>query len=118
MVELLVGLQQKLAEQSTDSIDTFNELFAALQEKTQQTDLDVADLLSQSESSESILHLLGRRASLRDKILGLVKKSMPRARSIKSLLANEMHSLKNGRRALNGYKNVSGNQGKIINSIR
>ena len=48
-------------------------------------------------------------------MLGLIGETVPKADSVKSLLANEMQTLKHGKKALNGYKSQQGQYGRIVN---
>lgn len=121
MLGLLGELQQQLALGSnnpTNSIENFNILFSTLQIKMQQTDLQLTAQLHESDIPDTTRQLLARRKTLQEHNVRLLKEAVPKARSVTSLLASEMQSLKAGRRALNGYKNVSDRQGSIVNRKR
>ncbi len=116
MIGLLGDLQKQISGNSSDSIEKFNSTFSSLQNQMQQTDQYVNERHNQSEIAGTTQHLLAKRYDLQLKMLNLLKESVvPKATSVKSLLASEMQSLKFGRRAINGYKTVSDNQGRIIN---
>lgn len=116
MAELLRALQQ-LESNPVGCIEEFNVTFVALQKKARQVDQELLELLSRSDDLDSSVEQdLGRRWKLQADILKMLEQTLPRAMSIKSLLASEIHSLKAGRSALTGYKNHSAeNQGKLIN---
>lgn len=118
MIGLLGILQHQLATDSTDSIQKFNSTFTLLQKNIQQTDMHLTEQLGRSHISDTIRQHIVRRKFLQEHVLQLIKESVPRASSVKSLLMSEMQSLKAGRRALSGYKNASNRQGTIINSTR
>ena len=118
MIGLLGELQHQLATDSTDSIQKFNSTFILLQKNIQQTDLHLTEQLGRSHISDTLRQHIVRRKFLQEHVLQLIKESVPRASSVKSLLMSEMQSLKAGRRALSGYKNASKRQGTIINSTR
>ena len=121
MLTLLGKLQQQLvigSTGSTSSIENLNQLFSTLQVKIKQTDLQLTAQLLESDITDATRQLLAGRTTLQEHIVSLINETMPKARSIKSLLASEMQSLKAGRRALSGYKNVSERQGSIINRKR
>ncbi len=121
MFGLLEGLQQQLAMGSsslTSFIENFNILFSTLQVEIKQTDLSLTAQLRKSDITDATRQLLAGRKTMQENIARLLKESMSTACSVKSLLASEMQSLKAGRKALNGYKNVSGRQGSIINRKR
>ncbi len=65
--------------------------------------------------TENITQLLGQRQLLQREILDILGETVSKASSVKSLMANEMQSVKKGRMALNGYKNQSDRQGRIVN---
>lgn len=119
MVGMLEKLQEQLASDSIDSMQEFNGSFMGLREKSEQTDGQINEQLKLVDLSAAGLdQLLEKRKSLQEQIVQMIQQSVQRAGSVKSLLASEMQSLKTGRRALQGYKNVGTRQGKIINSKR
>jgi len=121
MQSLLGELQQQLARGSnspTNSIENFNKQFSTLQVKMQQTDMQLTTQLRESDIPDTTRQLLARRHTLQEHNVQLLKAAVPKARSVTSLLASEMQSLKAGRRALSGYKNMSDRQGSIINRKR
>jgi len=119
MIGLLNELNLYLAGQSAELIEQFNESFSDLQEKIKQTDLQLLEILQYGDIPEQSRLSLAKRKSLQAQIVVLLQESsMPRARSVRSLLANEMQSVKTGRRALSGYKKSQGRQGAIINRVK
>lgn len=118
MLGLLGTLQQQFTTDSNSQanvIENFNLLFSTLQVKMEEADLQVIEQLGKSDIPDTTRQLLGRRKNMQEHIVRLLKETVPKVRSVKSLLASEIESLKIGRRALNGYKNMSARQGAIIN---
>ncbi len=104
MVELLRPLQQQLESPSLDTITKFNLVFSALQQEIEIIDKKLIEQLKSAAVPENIAQLLGLRKSLQQEILHMLKHTVPKASSVKSLMASEIKSVKNGRKALNGYK--------------
>ena len=100
--------------QLSSEISKFDETLRDVQKLAQQTDQQLTDLLKVTKIPQSMEELLARRTELQKEILVLLKNTASRANSVKSLLASEMQSLKQGRKALTGYKTNSDYQGKII----
>ena len=121
MSGLLGELQQQLAlgaNSPTNSIENFNTLFSTLQGKMNETDQQLTAQLRGFDIPDTTRQLLVKRKNMQEANVRLLKEAVPKARSVTSLLASEMQSLKAGRRALGGYKNVSDRQGSIINRKR
>ncbi|MCP4341715.1 MAG: hypothetical protein GY799_23245 [Desulfobulbaceae bacterium] len=115
MVVLLQSLQGNLQDQSSGSVIQFNVTFAELQNQIQQTDQEVAQQLNLQPDSTYIVAFLNHRKELQEDMFGLIGETVPKADSVKSLLANEMQTLKQGKKALNGYKSQQGQYGRIVN---
>ena len=115
MVEFLSSLEQQIETHSSESINTFNKTFDILRKKTKRTDQTLLEQLNTSIVSSSITQLLIKRRSLQIDILNLLQMTIPRANSVKSLMANEIQSVKKGRTALNGYRNLYYRHGGIVN---
>jgi hypothetical protein len=115
MVELLRPLQLQLETPSHEAVTQFNVLFSSLQQKMRITDTNLVNVLQKAVFPASITELLGQRQLLQKEIIQMVRQSASRANSVKSLMASEIQSVRNGRKALNGYKIQSDRQGKIVN---
>ena len=115
MVTLLHSLGGDLQDQSVGYFIQFNMTFAELQNQIQQTDLEVTQQLNSQLDRANITILWNRREELRMEVLGLIRETIPKANSVKSLLANEMQMVKQGKKALGGYKSQQGKGGRIIN---
>lgn len=100
--------------QLSDGIIKFDEALGGLQNLAQQTDRQLTDQLKIMGFSETIEGSLARRKELQGKVLVLLKETANRANSVKSLLASEMQCIRQGRKALTGYKTNSDYQGRII----
>jgi hypothetical protein len=115
MIHLLESLSQQMDAQSLGVVEKFNTGFPVLQQETQKTDDMLIKQLGSTDIPDHIRQLLKQRNSLQNDILTLLKKIVPKAVSVKSLMASEIRSIKNGRQALSGYKNQTDHQGKIVN---
>lgn len=115
MIELLRPLQQQLETPSLNTVKQFNSIYSAFQRKIKTTDKALIQQLEMSVFTENITRLLGQRQLLQREILDILGQTVTKASSVKSLMANEMQSVKNGRVALNGYKNQSDRHGRIVN---
>lgn len=121
MVGLLWDLQHRLETDSIDTIHDFNAKFMSWHERSQEIDIHLTEQLRRSNHSKKDVELdqlLIKRRYLQEQLVQLLKQSVLRAGSVKSLLACEMQSLQTGRRALKGYKNMNSFQGRIIDSRR
>lgn len=115
MLEMLESLQQKMDTHSLAYIEKFNTAFYALQQQSQATDKKLFEQLDQKGISEENRQQLDRRNSMQQDILDLLKKTIPMATTAKTLMASEIQTVKDGRKALSGYRNMANNQGKIVN---
>jgi len=115
MVEILRPLPQQLESPSLDTITKFNLIFATLQQEIEIIDKKLNEQLKLATVPEKITQLLGRRKSLQEEILHMLKHTVPKASSVKSLMASEIQSVKKGRKALSGYRMQSDSQGLIVN---
>jgi hypothetical protein len=112
--EFLQSTGLQFGTHSTGHIKKFDETLVELQEMAKQTDQQLTEKLRVVEITENITESLARRTELQEKILVLLKEKISRVNSAKSLLASEMQSIKNGRKALTGYRTNSDHQGRII----
>lgn len=116
MAQLLRALQQQMESSPAEYVEEFIEKYAVLQNKVQHIDKLLLERLSQDGGAGSqVQQDLEWRRQLQADILKTLEETLPQATSIKSLLASEIQSLKAGRSALSGYKNMSGGQGRLIN---
>ena len=116
MAELLRTLEKNLAADPAGYVDEFNVSFAELKIKAQYVDKSLLERLKSSGKLDSTIedYLDERRRLLAD-ISNLLERALPQALSIKTLLQNEMQSLKTGRNALSGYKSNPSGHGRLIN---
>jgi len=112
--DLLKMHGSNINSQLSDGIIKFDETLGGLQNLAQQTDRHLADQLKIMEFSETMEDQLSCRTELQEKVLVLLKETANRANNVKSLLASEMQSIRQGRKALTGYKTNSDYQGRII----
>ncbi len=115
LVTLLQSLKTDLQDQSASNVTQFNLTFAELQQRIEQTDLEITQQLQSEPDFSHIPALWNSRQELQREVLGLIEETVPRAGSIKSLLANEMQALKQGKKALSGYKSQQDQYGRIVN---
>ena len=115
MIELLRPLQQQLETPSLNTVKQFNSIYSAFQRKIKTTDKVLIQQLEMAVFTENITRLLGQRQLLQREILDILRQTVSKASSVKSLMASEMQSVKNGRVALNGYKNQSDRHGRTVN---
>ena len=115
MIELLRPLQRQLETPSLNTVKQFNSIYGAFQRKIKTTDKALIQQLEMAVFTENLTQLLGQRQLLQREILDILKQTVSKASSVKSLMANEIQSVKNGRKALNGYKNQSDQHGRIVN---
>ena len=115
MIALLRPLQRQLETPSLNTVKQFNSIYSVFQRKIKTTDNALIQKLEMAVFTENITQLLGQRQLLQREILDILGETVSKASSVKSLMANEMQSVKKGRMALNGYKNQSDRQGRIVN---
>ena len=115
MIILLKSLDEPMNAHSIGAVEQFNEKFSDLQQETELTDKILVAQLNPEDATGTISQLLEQRNLLQNDVIILMKKILPKAVSAKSLMANEVQSIKNGRKALSGYKTQIDHQGKIVN---
>lgn len=115
MIILLKSLDEQMNAHSIGAVEQFNEKFSDLQQETELTDKILVAQLNPEDATGTISQLLEQRNLLQNDVIILMKKILPKAVSAKSLMANEVQSIKNGRKALSGYKTQIDHQGKIVN---
>jgi hypothetical protein len=114
MAKMLQPLPMELETSSLETITKFNVNFRTLQQEIKITDKKLMQHLKTAAIPDRIIPLLDQRQSLQREILQMLKHTIPKAGSVKSLMASEIQSVKNGRRALSGYKVQAEPQGKIV----
>ena len=115
MIHLLKPMSEHVNAHSLGAVEKFNTSFSDLQQETKQTDEILVGHLNSEDVPGTIRQLLEQRNSLQKDVMILLKKILPKAVNAKSLMANEVQSIQNGRKALSGYKNHTAHQGKIVN---
>jgi len=115
MIGLLKSLSHTIDDHSSDHIDEFNTRFSTLQQETQETDKALLHELSLVEYSDITEQFLSKKGALQKEITHLLEVVVPKANSVKSLMASEINAVKIGRKALSGYKKSEDHQGKIVN---
>lgn len=115
MLGMLTSLQREIDRHSLAYMEKFNTNFHALQQQSQGTDKKIFEQLDQEGIAENIREQLDLRKSMQQDILDLLKKTVPKANAAKTLMASEIQTIKNGRKALSGYRSQINNQGKIVN---
>ncbi len=115
MVELLRPLQRQLETTSLDTVTQFNVIYSAFQKEIKITDNRLVTQLNLETVPDYITQLLDQRQTLQKEILHILRQTVLKASSVKSLMASEIQSVKNGRKALGGYKIQAGHQGRIVN---
>lgn len=115
ILELLRSLSQYLEAHNTENIQQFNRTFSILHCEAQSIDQKLMERLQETSIPPSINTYLSRRKELQENILQLLKETLPKANGVKTLLASEMVSIKNGRRAMSGYNNSIVTHGRIVN---
>jgi len=115
MVELLRPLKKQLETPTLERVTRFNEIYGEFQKKVKTIDKELIEHLEKSRFSESATVLLDQRQMLQREILDILSQTVSRANSVKSLMADEIKTVKNGRKALGGYKTQSDHNGSIVN---
>ena len=113
---LLLRLESELENSSASGIAQLVSQFNMLCSDTRNKDRIITHELTSQGVNEIIYQQLESRRNLQAEIISLIEKNLPKANTVKSLYAEEVNSLKKGRKAMNGYKNNSGDLGRIINN--
>ncbi len=111
----LLQLESELEKSSTRGITQLVSQFNMLCSKSREKDRIISKEIASHGANESCYQQLESRRILQAEIISLIEKNLPRANTIKSLFAEEVNSLKKGRKAMNGYKHNGGDLGRIIN---
>lgn len=115
MHEQLLGMKLHLDGGSVDRVasllDEFNRLGAAAREH----DRLVEEQLNRAPLTEALQQKLKQRQALQADIVKLIEKTVSKAGTVKSYLANEFQSLKKGRAAIRGYRSGTSRHGRIVN---
>lgn len=117
MLDMLKSMTQHIEVQSLPHIEKFNTCFHELQQASQQTDTLLQDQVMVKGVPEHLQKHIDHRKVLQQEIVALLQETLPKAKSIKSLMASEMQTLIKGRTALSGYKVQGKRQGRIVNKI-
>ena len=115
MLDMLKSLTQHIEIHSLPHIEKFNTCFHELQQASQHTDKQLLEQSGIAGIPEYLQEQFEQRDLLQHEILRLLKETLPKAKSVKSLMANEIQTVKKGRNALNGYKAQEGKQGRVVN---
>ena len=115
MLNMLKSMTQHIEAQSLPPIEKFNICFHELQQASQQTDTLLQDQVMVKGVPEHLQKHVEDRKLLQQEIVALLQEALPKAKSIKSLMASEMQTLIKGRTALSGYKMQEKHQGRIVN---
>lgn len=116
MVDLLRELQRLLSSQSYATLPELNERLGWLQSQTKATDQQLNEAVAAAASLPPPLPaLLERRTALQQQALQLTTSVLSGAKSVKSLLANEMQAIRHGRVALTGYRPAAVRDSRLVN---
>lgn len=117
ILAILQNIDEEIGTASRDELLSMNATLTELQEQAARLDQAItAQLGQESFKNESIRSLLNKRGDVIKEILILNRNIRSKAMGVKSLLAHEMSTLRNGLSALNGYRPMQHNQGRIVNS--
>ena len=116
MAHLLHRLQEELELQAFEKLTELNDELSGIQDQARLVDDELLRCLQGGPPAAALLPLLAQRTALQKDIVALLAAILPGAKSVKSLLADEMQTLKTGRTALSGYKSGTMHQGRLINS--
>lgn len=112
---VLLQLEVELENGSASGIEELVSQFNLLCSKSRKMDRIIYNMLALHSTFETCNEQLECRRILQAEIVSLIKKNLPKANSIKSILADEVDSLKMGRKAMNGYKQNGDALGRIVN---
>ena len=115
MKDLLVQLSSQLENNATEKAADLLTKFNSLSKETRKSDSRLIKNFKTAAASENISEKLIELRALQEEVVSLIQKTVLRANSIKSLLANEFLSIKTGRKAMTGYKSKSDSHGRIVN---
>lgn len=114
LLSLIEGVDDNIIEKHDPSL--LAEKIRKTREKIVQNDTEIEVIIDFQTENSTIKTILNQRTTYQKTIQNLLQtKAIPKTVSAKSLLANEMHSLSTGRKAMGGYKSASTSSGKLIN---
>lgn len=117
ILSLLQTINEEIGTASQDELQSMSSTLAELQGQATQLDQSIATQLDKEPAkTETIRSLLNKRENLIKEILLLNRNINTKAMGVKSLLAHEIGTLRNGLSALSGYRQKQHNQGRIVNS--
>lgn len=112
----LQKMEQDVGTADSDELEAFNQSLQELQAQAINTDQAVNSLLhGKKDSAELVQKLVVQREFLLKEIIDLNKNITTKASGVKSLIAHELSALRSGLSAMNGYKQLQNNQGRLIN---
>jgi chromosome segregation ATPase len=117
ILALLQSIDEEIGTASRDGLLNMSATLAELQGQATRLDQAIATHLSKVPAkNEHVRSLLNKREDVIKEILILNRNISAKAMGVKSLLAHEMSTLRNGLSALSGYRQMQHNQGRIVNS--
>lgn len=102
------------AEYSVNSINLIT-LYRELDKDCRLLDKQIGQYVNDHPLPEELEDVFSQRRELQVEVFQLIETTLPKAKQIRSVLANEFQSVKRGRNAVSGYKSDSARQGRIIN---
>ncbi|MEE4240273.1 MAG: hypothetical protein V2I36_02330 [Desulfopila sp.] len=115
MREVLREMKSQLDGHSVGHISLLLDRFNQLSGDARKIDLEIAKHLGISGEAERLKEKIEEKVQLQADILSLIEQTVPKAASVKAILAGEIHTVSRGRRAISGYKSGSSSQGRIVN---
>jgi hypothetical protein len=113
MITLLHRIETEIGSASHEALRKMNSLLTEMQTQASATDRLVITAKDEP-ASENVRALISTRARLINDILLLNSNVTVKAMGVKSLLAHEIGTLRNGKSALDGYRPQQHNQGRIV----
>ena len=116
MIGLLDTIEQELGTASDEGLLQMNSLLLETQDEVSAADRLIMEYSKGDASLPSaIRNLLAEREKLVGEVLLLNRSVTVKAMGVKSLLAHEIGTLRNGQTALSGYRSPQHHQGRIVN---
>lgn len=104
---------EQFGEQSQPKVTSFNITSSALHQGIRENDQLINSYIISTTPTQSEQKLLNERTNTQRRLVEMINKISSSAQNAKSLLASEIQGLKNGRKALSGYKS-SGSASKQL----
>jgi hypothetical protein len=116
MIGLLGSIEQEVGTASDEGLRQMNTLLLETQNEVSAADRLIMEY-SKADTAlpVSIRNLLAEREKLVGDVLLLNRNVTIKAMGVRSLLAHEIGTLRNGKTALSGYRSPQHNQGRIVN---